>query len=1010
MTDISSPHTLTSRNQVKGILPRPAAYIGRDEEKKLLWQYSRLITAKPKCFALYFEGGGGVGKTRLLELYPQVLQEAAPPDQELFAQLRICRIVDFYRFESRSPSFIEQQLIEGLKQDDDPKPYHLPAADVERAFAPYLEEQERYRKEREVSNQQKNQQQISKLRQLFSTCWNSLSIQYPLVICFDTLETLATTIAAPSEALLNMDADLSGAGLVVNWIREVFPQLKHTLVLLSGRPVDDNRVEAELRRTGILAEDKRYLDVFTTPDAIREYLQSYNVEVPQDQLLFVEQITDGRPLLLTCYAETQRPAMGLPPGLPSLRSLETVASRVGFEDWLIDTILDPLPFASRPQLSRQATLIYCLHLLCFARRGLQRTDLQNLFDTLGLQCDTEVIAHLDQVALVKTIGDTFVLHDEIFVMIDQSKKAEELTLRPATLDYLCNISAERVRTIRDRKDLLPAMADHMYYELTRSFKQGYRIYTVYLDRLLRERSINAALVLSDTFWSLWNYRLVRDGIREYPYQINYTQEAMTDPDVITNQQIRYDEQVRKVKYLLASDRNAEARQQAQVLYKQFHNDGLLPGDQYLLADLSVTFARAIILDRATDQAERAKRVLETIIDLLNNEAQISDAFLRLRRMYFLGEVYAMLGMLYRRAQDFTEVCDVARRSRQYFRDYSEQEAPKLNDDVTNDLAQTSSNLAYSLALSGDMRLAQKICDENIKQYLVKASFYRQALGYNTYALVLLNSGQYAAAKSLIEKAEAAAQESGVRRAQGLVALSRARYERETRRTSDTVERSIESHLENAATLLSGEQESLRDVYFEWSSFARELAVHFKDVQPDLAIQYKRRALELLDQGMQALPERAHLQRADFLKSKATVYNLIQEYDHAEINLNEVVKVLREHKLPEFAQVICGKVALQRGIIHLYRDKDYQKALRLFAIGLARIYTFAPQHRDQQDFEQQIPRLVRAISETALRTFQQLLESGQLQIALDDAEQVYQPPDQAKWKTAWEESTKFMLYL
>ncbi|NJN66921.1 MAG: hypothetical protein HC884_09475 [Chloroflexaceae bacterium] len=358
-------------------------YIGRDEAKNLLVQYAAQITSHPECIALYFEGQGGLGKTRLLQLAPTILYQSEKTKPIPFC---CAELLDFYKFENRDPLVIEQRLIEGLKQPPDGASlwYRLPAEDVDRAFASYQAAYHHYQQAQESQNTEIIEQERARLRTTFIDGWNIFSQQRPMVIAFDTLETLffrsppdalinRTDTAAPLDALPEVLRITAGVDLVIQWMEQVLPQLQHTLVLCSGRPIRDgtNTLVDRLRELRLLRESVYRLTPFTTHTDIQDYLRAYigeRVDAEDIDLYYVQQITDGRPLLLTCYAETRRAADALPPGLPAATP-DVCTSRADFEDWLIATLLNPLTAAQVCGSKRSpiASTFWCMRDAVFAK-------------------------------------------------------------------------------------------------------------------------------------------------------------------------------------------------------------------------------------------------------------------------------------------------------------------------------------------------------------------------------------------------------------------------------------------------------------------------------------------------------------------------------------------------------------------------------------------------------------------------------------------------------------------
>jgi hypothetical protein len=109
--------------------------------------------------------------------------------------------------------------------------------------------------------------------------------------------------------------------------------------------------------------------------------------------------------------------------------------------------------------------------------------------------------------------------------------------------------------------------------------------------------------------------------------------------------------------------------------------------------------------------------------------------------------------------------------------------------------------------------------------------------------------------------------------------------------------------------------------------------------------------------------------------------------------------------PEYGQLISGRLALQHADVALHETMDHQDALRWMAVGLARAYVFAPQHRDQETFEHLIERFLDEVPQPELEQFVEDLDSGALTLAADDLS--YAQPDAAAWRTAWRSSTDFV---
>lgn len=1010
-------------------------YVGRDAQKELLLHWTINILNAARCYALYFEAEGGMGKTWLLNSYPEIIQKNS-------SDVRIARIVDFYDFVSRTPDGIERKLIDGLKQVGN-QWYRIPSDQVTTAFEQYEQVYTGYIHAREQGAVGRGEFTPERLRETFITCWNALAEKHPLVMRFDTIEVLYG-VPAPAEALVSTAEAATGHAQVLAWIQRVLPELRRTLVLFSGRPGGHSFVE-QLEQLGLLAAPSQTLQPLSTPQDILAYIQAYDVgTISADDIPYVMEITEGRPLLLTCLAETRRSNIAIPPQLPLSGS---TTARQEFESELVDTILNPI---MRPDLAEN-TLVYCLHFLSYARRGIRRIDLQALFEDLGFdEYDQRVIERLDQVALVKVTrveqedpaGDTLastsadedshellLLHDEIHRLIDESGISGELGLREGSLAYLDRMSKQQVRQKRSARlaVLLKAMTDHMYYAMTNDIVSGHRAYVVYMDWLLNKQGIDETLVLSSVFWDVLNYCMQHGSKGIFRYQILKQKKIVLTP---TYEQIIRGEQIYLVQWLLAKGQNEKAAEVAESLYEQYVNEGVLPPedhqfsfedvwlpeDQYLFADFSLRWAFVIHLSQPIIGDRRAEKLLTRLIDFLENRTFVHEEFLILRRLFFLGYAYLYRGYVYRQQQRYTDSISDYERGRRSFRKYREEEivyegqriTPEtlLNDYVINGLAQVTNNLAFSLALTGNLKRARRLSGEVIKEYVPVSSEYQKALFYNTNALIHLRCGDHKVSQDSIMLAERAAKESRNARAKGLVAQAQGQIAHARMVVDGKIDPDIENYYRRATKLLENEPDTLREVYYDWADFLKDIAVLCRvNGNIDVARKYESQSLKLLNQAQERLVHKGFaMQHADILESMASLHCMTGEYDEAIKLLNQAETMMHD-VMPEYGQVVSGRIALQQSIIKLYVDKDFQATLHLMAVALARMYVFAREHQNQVIVERTIRQYIWELPLEELYQFKKATESELLYVLAEDL--IYQRPDYRRWTDAWERSISYI---
>jgi hypothetical protein len=977
-------------------LERTRQHVGHLAQKALLYEAASRIAAERRCLALYIEAQGGLGKTRLLEDCPGIIAEVCP-------DIRAPGMIDIYDYANHNTTWIEHQLVLGLQEEYPGQPYRLPADQARRFFDRYDTLHLRYTNDPSTSGS-------FALTQMFVRCWNALASYYPLLIRFDTIEKLFVR-SAPAGALISGDAGITSANLVLEWLKMVLPLLRHTLVLFSGRPITANPLVALLRRLGVLIDDVQVLQPLDDPADIHAYMDVDETALDDSQIQHIQYVTEGRPLLLTCYAEQLQQRLRLP-GEPR--------SRLEFEDLLIETILNPL---AQPDLAHR-TLAYGLYVLSYARRGIQRADLRRIFERLGIECDDALIDRIGALALIKTVRlaqapgspaepDLLLLHDEIYQLLDSSGQPDALGLRDLTLAYLCEKSREQVlRTNGRGSNLLRAMSNHMYYELTRDIGQGYRVYTDYIDYLLSIRQDRNAVILADAFWATITARAPRDGQETYPY-LNTLLQAKD----VHYETIMRDEQVRRVKLLRVRDQLKSAIDLANALFAQFERDGIIPPDTdagqelptyphpYLFVDLGIAWANVTVQVAPQDNPQ-LERFLDRLIDLLRTPDRHSDRLQR-RAQLFLSEVYGLRGYLRERQQRFEAAITSLGEGRDAFQTYR---AGAQSDEIlpsswyTFRLAQMINNLAMTHARIGDLDYALELSNKILTQHINAASNYYCALFYNTNAQISIYRNDFDQASKVALLARKAGERADSPRANGLAKWTMAIIDRRRMNEQQEPNPDLFEIFDEVIRLLQNEPAMLCDIYNDYARVARDMAWLYRargDIET--AHKYEQRALDRLHIAIGYLSSAPSLQRADLLETMVSVYNSMGDQAHA-TELLEQIEQLMHVEMSRYRHVLCGKLALQHGLA-AYHTGRYQDTLRLLTIALARAVLFAPKHRDRAAFELIITQVLAGTPTNELQQFRQAIQDERVYIAA--GELPYQRPEPAEWAEAWDISLRFI---
>ncbi len=261
--------------------------IGRKDELKRLREYLQATGTRRRY--VYYWAHGGLGKTRLLEEFEQMVKKAGP-------RFHFSGILDLYHTDTHSTSDLERIIVQGL----DPQGQY---------FSAYRQERRTYELLRERGTDPNIlEERRTKLGDLFVEGCNEMALQADkLVICFDTIELLQYESSVVEEKAGLDTADTR----VKPWLIEKLAKLQNVLVVFAGRPklrVPDESTDPQARLVADMQKafgedlDVVELQSFTFEETC-EFLkffedQAQQVFIPADYLTIVYRLTEGRPILL----------------------------------------------------------------------------------------------------------------------------------------------------------------------------------------------------------------------------------------------------------------------------------------------------------------------------------------------------------------------------------------------------------------------------------------------------------------------------------------------------------------------------------------------------------------------------------------------------------------------------------------------------------------------------------------------------------------------------------------
>ncbi len=953
-------------------IPIPIAerYIGQQPTIDALHTALARVSADPEhCHVLYLEAGGGQGKTFFLRQIP-LLIEPLPAV--------IARIIDLADTQNRNGAFLEQTIIDGLSADAD-QPYRLAAEVVRTTFARYYELRAQLEHDRDRLVGSAFDARWAGVREAFAEALNQVALQRPVILRFDTAESLTGEQPEPelqdlltrTQHATNVELRFPSAlDLFFAWFSAVIPRLRHVLVVICGRPVPPDWTGATLPGSCAHLSDVAMQQISLHPlteQEIAEYLKDTLPASSPNQITEAYQVSGGAPLLVASYVWLH---------MTSRQPAFTPRNRNGFERHLITQVLNPvMPWASFPI----KVLAYCLYVLAYARRGLTREQLdaflaqQNLpaphetFSAEERQQYADLIARLNEVALVKERPGSglLYLHDEVHRMIDEWQIADRMGLRGETLNYLRTIAIrEHEQRLRlpateptERAALLVAISNRIFYELEVDLSAGYSEYLLAQLRLFDNREYELPLLLRDEFWRWINLRALEPEVEDRSYQPRRVQLTDASPSQLHLKHVLADDLLWLLRYHLARNENqkvvALGRQALQDFLPQYSDDA------YFSYDLKQTVAHALTLyhnqevlytgaeEWFRDALATAERALE------ETTALPRQGFFQRYVRYFLGRTRTLLGYMYRTVQEYEQAYaeyQVAYQNFQDFRNQDESGQVTTYLPVSDQLAQIRINQVYVLAYLGNFEEAERLLIElrtAIRRDQI--SPVRQALIFNVSSILETQRNRPEAAETFAKRARSLAASTGNERvlAQVNAQLGIACHEL-LKHPPYLVDPSAEEYFRAAAEFFQGanERTSLCEVFLTYARYLRTLAYNEgRKPNPDRVRMNDlfERAQSLLNQADGAVsgdPTTGHitLPTVEIAVERAFIRRLQQQRADALHILTTAEDLIRRHRLPRSALLMSATIAFERAW-HKAAEQQPQAFLKelLTALVHCRIY-------------------------------------------------------------------------
>lgn len=971
--------------------PQARHYVGRLAVVQAVAHALRRIREEHRCFAVYIESAGGLGKSFLLLKLPELLSNTV--GDKAFA---VARIIDLSDSDTRRGLVVEQMLIDGLRRNAG-QWYRFESSEVDRAFGEYQRARELYEQERARLSPKELEKRREALQDLFVRSLNRLADRHPIVLRFDTTETLTSGQIA-NEFL--RDAFPTSTRLFLDWLLAVMPRLRSVLIIFSGRPPqqpDDTQIDTLLVTRGLLAVEKQTLHPLE-PDEIREYMLAYGQPAPSEaENVRIWEQTEGHPLLITSLIERRLSTTRGP--LSAVRGLKE------FKDDLLEEVLNPI--AHREDHDRRI-FSYCLYVLSFARRGISREQLATCLRELGYteipdtmmaisdQRLNTVLNRLSSSALVKVrpLTNLLYLHDEIFVMIDESERPELLGMDGGVLGFLIRMSEEQLAIAerssgssdqaQSRSDTFIAWSNLIYYRLMHNVDEGYRTYLLVMDQLFNRREAALALSLRDEFMRWLSLDSNKQRLQESKLELA---------------EVARDDAVWLVKYNLQIGRNSEAVDIGMRIRERLGDE--IEKDDYFKYELYVTLGNALTIYRDAEQS-LTEQLFDEVLALFERP-QLNQEYMRNRRDYFAALAYLYAGFLYRTLADYNRAAAYYVRSRQHFEAYIADPNQKQDFNTLELHTQVTINLAFIDGQQGNYMRARALL-RRLREPVTfgRLSPDRQAVIANVESIVYLNSDNMQLALRSVQEAWRIATSLEDRRIRGQVAHQYANVLHEIMKRSRVRDLHAENYFRDAEEIFAQEATARREALIDHGKYARNLALLYRrDGDEVNAQRHFTQASECFQAALAAVgADVPTLQRAEILECQAVIERMSDHFIEAEELLAAAEADLAAQSFPAYAQVVAATIAFERGQIALVR-RQWVDTIDMLVIALARAFFFSHENRTVKAFISLSEQYLSVLPPDALAVMlERLLELRKKAEPVPVASLPYQhPADHEAWNLA-----------
>jgi tetratricopeptide (TPR) repeat protein len=704
----------------------PPSIIGR--ERELAAVEAALDACEYGEQVFYFEGQGGIGKTRLLL---EALERSLGRERTLATE-----VIDLYLTRYHQPVRIMNAIVYQLRA-------RLPEAVAGTYFADYEQEAIKFLAASGEHGDTEQERRAS-VDKVFLADYRRLANDYRIVLLIDTLEKLHPEIGEADIFNFSKHSRLEG------WLVNQIAQLPNTLTLLAGRPRLKQR---ELLQEALGNRLKTFtIEPFTfaqTEAYIREALADGDEAAISADLL--HQACGGRPVVLTialaCAQASGATTIGLPAGFED----QYPNNRDQLSDAFVSLIVRDLH-------ENALQLADLLTKAIYLRKGLRVPILEQIDRDQGRTPDTEAIKRqleeFSQYAFVKPIGEhAVILHDELYeLLFNKVGQGDAQRWYRAAIHYL----EQELRRARNdpqfEQNLLLALqriqtmkVERLFYQMSLDPRHGYQEY--------RELSHSAINARKEDFDTQLQDELARFFDTDTVWGRYYRNEI--ERQGLRWDQIIYDEGIRWAHRQIASqgadryERAIEITEQVQRHYPQLYQKHTLVRCDLETARLQAEVYIPETTPRGAEIVRNYEALTGVLEELLARRADpatglpLTDIDLHYAR-FVLANAYNYWGYYERTQERLQSAIDKYKRAIYLYK--------QLGPEVESQHATTLNNLGFALGRQGFSDSGLECVRKALAIVSAQGLNYQIATTLNTMARLLMDINQVDAALQHVTRA------------------------------------------------------------------------------------------------------------------------------------------------------------------------------------------------------------------------------------------------------------------